>query len=145
MSFMIAMALTVVLYLVTYFMLFLGYINLVCKHSDKKRSFRVPGGMGFRIGIAVIGFVISLLAFIISFFPPSGLPGASGETTYVTLLVISFLTVLSIPFIVYAFHNKQGKTLNATFTPIKSHNAPEGHFWTHPRARPTHHIEIHDK
>lgn len=145
MSFMIAMALTVVLYLVTYFLLFLGYINLVYKHSDKKRGYKVPGNKGFRIGVAVVGFIISLLAFVISFFPPSGLPGASGNTIYVTLLVISFVIVLMIPFIVYALHAKQGKTLNATFTPIKPDNAPAGHFTVHPRARPTHHIKMHDE
>lgn len=145
MSFMIAMALTVVLYLVTYFLLFLGYINLVCKHSDKKRSYKIPGNKGFRIFIAIVGFIISILAFIISFFPPSGLPGAGGSTIYVTLLVAGFLIVLMIPFVVYAFHVKHGKTLNADFKHIKSDNAPVGHFAVHPRARPTHHIEMHDK
>lgn len=145
MSFMIAMALTVVLYLVTYFLLFLGYINLVCKHKDKKRVYRVPGGNGFRIGVAVVGFIISVLAFVISFFPPSGLPGASGNTIYVTLLVISFLIVVSIPFIVYALHKKHGKTVDATFTHIKTHNAVSGHFAVHPRARPSHHVETNDK
>lgn len=145
MSFMIAMALTVVLYLVTYFLLFLGYINLVCKHKDKKRVYRIPGGNGFRVGVAVVGFIISLFAFVISFFPPSGLPGASGNTIYVTLLVISFLIVFAIPFIVYVLHSKHGKTVDATFTHIKTGNAVSGHFAVHPRARPSHHVEKNDK
>ena len=39
MSFLIALALTVVIYLCSYFMLFIGYMHLVCKQSDKKRAF----------------------------------------------------------------------------------------------------------
>lgn len=145
MSFLIAMALTVLLYLVNYFLLFLGYINLVYKHSDKKRGYKVPGNKGFRTGVAVTGFVISCLAFVISFFPPSGLPGAGSNTTYVALLGIGFLIVVSIPFVVYALHIKHGKQLKATFIHIKPDNAPAGHFAVHPRARPTHHIITHDE
>lgn len=63
MSFLIAMALTVVLYLITYFLLFIGYIVLVLKHKDKKRSFQVPGGDGFKILLASVGFLVSVFAF----------------------------------------------------------------------------------
>lgn len=140
MSFLIAMALTVVLYLITYFLLFLGYINLVLKHQDKKRSFRVPGSTGFRVLVPTVGFIVSLLAFIISFFPPSGLPGGESNEAYVMLLVVSFVIVVSIPFIIYALHDKRGKKMNAKLVHIKSHNAPAGHFAIHPRARPTHYI-----
>lgn len=138
MSFLIAMALTVVLYLITYFLLFLAYINLVLKHKDKKRGYRIPGSDGFKVLVAIVGFTISLLAFVVSFFPPSGLPGATGNETYVTLLVVSFLVVLVIPFIVYALHNKSGKKIDVDLVHIKTHNAPEGHFSIHPRARATH-------
>lgn len=46
MSFLIALALTVVIYLCAYFMLFIGYIVLVLKHPDLKRTFNIPGGKG---------------------------------------------------------------------------------------------------
>lgn len=139
MSFLIAMALTVVLYLITYFLLFIGYIVLVLKHKDKKRSYQVPGGDGFKILLASVGFLVSVFAFVISFVPPSSLPGASDES-YVTLLVVSFLFVFAIPFVIYALHNKHGKSLNHDLLPIRTHNAPEGHFFIHPRARATHHL-----
>lgn len=142
MSFLIALSLTVVIYLCSYFMLFLGYIQLIRKQPDKKRAFHIPGGKNFKILIAVVGLVISILAFIVSFFPPSSLPGGEANDVYVELLVVSFLIVLSIPFIVYALHTKKGKTTNATLVPIKSHNAPEGHFFMHPRARSTHHFVV---
>ena len=139
MSFLIAMALTVVLYLITYFLLFIGYIVLVLKHKDKKRSYQVPGGDGFKILLASVGFLVSVFAFVISFVPPSSLPGASDES-YVTLLVVSFLFVFAIPFVIYALHNKHGKSLDHDLVPIRTHNAPEGHFFIHPRARATHHL-----
>ncbi len=145
MSFLIAMSLTVVLYLISYFMLFLAYMNLTLKHTDKKRSYRVPGGKGFRLAVAGAGFIISLLAFVISFVPPSGLPGGESNEIYVGLLVVSFLIVLVIPFIVYALHDKRGKTVEADMVHIKSHNAPWGHFALHPRARSTHHLIPRDK
>lgn len=140
MSFLIAMGLTVVLYLMTYFMLFLAFIVLQLRHQDKKRTYRMPGGTGFKVMVAAVGFIISLLAFVISFFPPSGLPGTRGDEIYVGLLAVSFLIVVCIPFIVYAVHSKHGKTVNAELVPIKTHNAPTGHFAVTPRARATHHI-----
>ncbi|CAH1650653.1 glutamate:gamma-aminobutyrate antiporter [Chelatococcus asaccharovorans] len=143
-SFLIAMSLTVVLYLITYFLLFLAYINLTLKHPEKKRSYRVPGSLGFKLTLAGVGFAISALAFVISFVPPSGLPGGESNDIYVGLLVVSFLIVLVIPFIVYALHDKRGKAVNAKLTHIKWHNAPAGHFVINPRARPTHIIVPND-
>lgn len=141
MSFLIALALTVVLYLMSYFMLFLGYMALTLKHTNLKRSYRIPGGTPVKMAVAISGFVISLVAFVVSFFPPTGLPGAEqGREHYVELLAVSFLIVLAIPFIIYAIHDKKGKTPEAELRHIKPHNAPKGHFFLHPRARPTHHI-----
>lgn len=140
MSFLIALALTVVIYLCSYFLLFLGYINLVRKHPEKKRTFNIPGGNGVKIAVASTGFIISVLAFIISFFPPSSLPDISADESYVTLLVISFLIVAALPFIIYAIHDKRGKKTDVSLVPITSQNAPKGHFFMHPRARSPHHL-----
>lgn len=140
MSFLIALALTVVLYLITYFLLFLGYMVLVLKHPEKKRSYNIPGGKSVKLLVAGTGFVVSVLAFVISFFPPSGLAGIEADRTYVLLLVCSFLIVLVIPFIVYALHDKRSKRTEATLVPINTRNAPRHHFWMHPRARGSHHL-----
>ncbi|AWB33139.1 glutamate:gamma-aminobutyrate antiporter [Orrella marina] len=140
MSFMIALTLTVLIYLCSYFMLFLGYIHLILKQSDKKRAFHVPGSKGFKVVLAGSGFVISLLAFLVSFVPPSSLPGAANHDTYLELLIISFLVVAAIPFIVYALHDKKGKKLAVDLVHIKAHNMEDGHHFIHPRARSTHHF-----
>lgn len=142
MSFLIAMALTVVIYLCSYFLLFIGYMHLVCKQTDKKRVFQIPGGKVVKLIIASIGLIVSILAFIISFFPPA-LPGNTESETYIFLLAISFVIMFIIPFIVYAFRNSKQSEQKVSVIHIKSHNAPKGHFFIHPRARSTHHI-IHD-
>ena len=51
MSFLIALALTVVIYLCAYFMLFIGYIVLVLKHPDLKRTFNIHGGKGVKLSL----------------------------------------------------------------------------------------------
>ena len=140
MSFLIALALTVVLYLITYFLLFLGYIKLVLKMPEKKRAYNVPGGKPVKLLVATTGFLVSLVAFIISFYPPSGLPGADGSEMYISLLIISFIVVGLIPFVVYALHDKTGKKPRAQMVHIKHHNAPHGHFFVHPKARGSHHL-----
>ncbi|MGP3590876.1 glutamate:gamma-aminobutyrate antiporter [Vagococcus sp. WN89Y] len=144
MSFLIALTLTVVIYLCSYFLLFLGYIHLIVKQPELKRAFHIPGGKGFKITVAVVGFLLSLLAFVVSFYPPSSVGGEHAQETYVSLLTVSFLIVLAIPFLIYTFHDKRGKHTHVTLVPIRKHNAPKGHFFTHPRARSPHHLVVND-
>lgn len=144
MSFLIALALTVVIYLCTYFLLFLGYIHLILKQPDLKRTFHVPGNKGFKISIAVTGLFISIVAFFISFFPPSSIGGETADITYVSLLVVCFVVVLAIPFIIYALHDKKGKDTTVRMIPVTVDNAPHGHFFMHPRARSTHKLVDND-
>lgn len=144
MSFLVAIGLTVVIYLCSYFMLFLAYIHLNLKQDDKKRSFKVPGGRGFKIAVAVVGLLVSIFAFVVSFVPPTGLPGSDGNEVYVSLLAGCFIVIFLLPFIIYAFHDKKGKHVNVDLVHIKTHNAPDGHFFINPRARATHHIVNND-
>ncbi|XJB15336.1 glutamate:gamma-aminobutyrate antiporter [Escherichia coli] len=145
MSFLIALALTVVIYLCAYFMLFIGYIVLVLKHPDLKRTFNIPGGKGVKLVVAVVGLLTSIMAFIVSFLPPDNIQGDSTDM-YVELLVVSFLVVLALPFILYAVHDRKGKAnTGVTLEPINSKNAPKGHFFLHPRARSPHYIVMNDK
>ncbi|HIC8516006.1 TPA: glutamate:gamma-aminobutyrate antiporter [Escherichia coli] len=145
MSFLIALALTVVIYLCAYFMLFIGYIVLVLKHPDLKRTFNIPGGKGVKLVVAIVGLLTSIMAFIVSFLPPDNIQGDSTDM-YVELLVVSFLVVLALPFILYAVHDRKGKgNTGVTLEPINSQNAPKGHFFLHPRARSPHYIVMNDK
>lgn len=142
MSFLIALALTVVIYLCSYFMLFIGYLVLVFRQGNLKRSFNIPGGNGCKAVVAVIGFCTSVLAFIVSFFPPSGLEDSH---LYVTLLVVCFVVVLVLPFIVFYFGKKGTARSDIILEPVKTHTAEQGHFFIHPRARSSHHIFVDGK
>ena len=145
MSFLIALALTVVIYLCSYFLLFLGYIKLVRKQPENERVFNIPGGKMVKLAVATIGLLISAVAFVVSFFPPSGLAGVEANHMYVTMLVVCFLVVVAIPFIIYALHDKRLKATNLKLVPVSTDSAPEGHFFIHPRARSSHHIFVDDK
>lgn len=143
-SFLIAMALTVVIYLVTYFLLFAAYMHLAAKQKDLPRVFHIPGGEGVKMIVAWAGLIISILAFLISFVAPTGLPGGESAEMYTMTLVVAFLVVLAIPFIVYAVHNKKLNKPNFHLVPMHTGNAPDGHYILHPKVRPIHHIVVHD-
>ncbi|EMF0339221.1 amino acid permease, partial [Enterococcus faecium] len=77
-SFFVAMALTVCIYLVAYVLLFLSYIKLVRKNDNLKRAYHIPGGKKVKIGVAIIGLFVSIFAFFISFFPPNDIGYGKG-------------------------------------------------------------------
>ncbi|MGN1284296.1 MAG: glutamate:gamma-aminobutyrate antiporter [Candidatus Limosilactobacillus intestinavium] len=107
-SFFAAMGLTVVIYLVGYFLFFIGYLVLVFKKKDLERTYNVPGGTVGKTIVAVCGFLVTLFAFIISFFPTSSLPSSSAGT-YMTILIVCFIIVLIIPFAIYSLTKKHHK------------------------------------
>ncbi|MEF9992766.1 MAG: amino acid permease, partial [Peptostreptococcaceae bacterium] len=104
-SFLTAISLTVVIYLVGYLLFFIGYFNLVLKKSDLKRSYQVPGGKVFKLIVAACGFITSIFALVISFFPPSQLKGDSIHQ-YITILSVSFVVTVLIPFVIYSITSK---------------------------------------
>ncbi|MDX8336006.1 MULTISPECIES: glutamate:gamma-aminobutyrate antiporter [Cetobacterium] len=143
MSFMTSMSLTVVIYLMTYFLLFIGYITLVLKRktTDAQAAYQIPGGVVVKCVVGAIGFLASLFAFIVSFFPPDNIPGGhTGE--YETILTVGFIVVLILPFIIYEFRDKKN-AVAIDPTRITTENAPEHHFFGHPKARGEFHITPH--
>ncbi len=99
----------------------------------------------WKLVVAIVGLLTSIMAFIVSFLPPDNIQGDSTDM-YVELLVVSFLVVLALPFILYAVHDRKGKAnTGVTLEPINSQNAPKGHFFLHPRARSPHYIVMNDK
>lgn len=113
-SFMTAMAVTVVIYLIAYILFFLGYFVLIYKKADLNRAYHVPGGIIGKTIVAFFGLATSIFALVISFFPPSNLK-ASNTGKYEMILTICAIVALVIPFIIYAFKkyysNEQKNTL----------------------------------
>ena len=107
-SFLTAISLTVVIYLVGYLLFFIGYFKLILKRDDLKRSYQVPGGKIFKLIVAACGFLTSIFALIISFFPPSQLVGKSIHE-YLTILSVSFVVTVLIPFVIYSITSKKSR------------------------------------
>ena len=107
-SFLTAISLTVVIYLVGYLLFFIGYFILVLKKKNLNRAYQIPGGTTFKMIVGIVGFVMSIFALCISFVPPSSL-NASSAHQYETILIISFIVTIIIPFAIYAASHKGHK------------------------------------
>lgn len=135
MSFMTAMSMTVVIYLMAYILLFASYFTLIFKKKDEdaQAAYQIPGGVVVKSVVATFGLLTSIFAFVISFFPPSGIPGGhTGE--YETILAVGFIIVSILPFIIYEFRDKK----NAVVVPpinIPVEHTPDYYFYIHPKAR----------
>ena len=94
--------LTVLLYLIMYLLMFSGAIYLRYNMKKAPRPFRIGSkGNGLMWFIAGLGFCGSLLAFILSFIPPSQISTGSNAVWF-SVLIIGCVVVVVAPFIIYA-------------------------------------------
>ena len=94
--------LTVILYLVMYLLMFSGAIYLRYNMKKANRPFRIgKKGNGLMWIVGGLGFLGSLLAFILSFIPPSQISTGS-NTVWFSVLIIGCIIVVGAPFIIYA-------------------------------------------
>lgn len=130
-SFLAAISLTVVIYLVCYILMFIAYFVLIYKKTTLERTYNVPGGKIGKTIISIVGLATSVFAFIISFVTPSSLNQSEGKT-YQFVLIISFIVVAVIPFIIYAFrhHFKQNDDYK-----VKHVTAETANKFVHPSGR----------
>ena len=92
--------LTVILYLIMYMLMFSGAIALRYKMKKLNRPFRIgKGGNGLMWFIGGLGFCGSLLAFVLSFIPPSQISTGSNAVWF-SVLIIGALVVVIAPFII---------------------------------------------
>ncbi|MBR5832432.1 MAG: amino acid permease [Bacteroidales bacterium] len=92
--------LTVLLYLIMYMLMFSAAIVLRYKMKDTVRPFRLGSNLFMWI-IGGLGFCGSLLAFVLSFIPPSQIPSGS-PTVWFMVLILGCIIVVGIPFVIYA-------------------------------------------
>lgn len=107
-AFNVSMAATTAQYLMVYLMMIVAYIVLKNKYEHLHRTYRMSNSRTFSIMVAVIGFVITLMAFFITFIPAEGTP-AHLRSTYVITLVIMVVIVGILPLIMYRYHDKWSK------------------------------------
>ena len=110
--------LTVILYLVMYLLMFSGAIALRYRMKKANRPFRIgKHGNGLMWFIGGLGFCGSLLAFILSFIPPSQISVGS-NTVWFAVLIIGAIVVVVAPFIIYASKKASWVDPNSEFEPF---------------------------
>ena len=105
--------LTVLLYLIMYMMMFAAAITLRYKLPKMERPFRLGAkGNGLMWFLGGLGFCGSLLAFVLSFIPPSQISVGS-NTVWFLVLIIGAIIFVGIPFIIYASRKPSWKAPDA--------------------------------
>ncbi len=100
--------LTVLLYLIMYMLMFLAAIVLRYRLKDTPRPFKLGRGNGLMWLLGGLGFAGSLLAFVLSFIPPSQISTGS-NTVWYGVLILGCLVVVGAPFIIYAMRKPSWK------------------------------------
>ena len=105
--------LTVLLYLIMYMLMFASAITLRYKLPKLERPFRLGAkGNGLMWILGGLGFCGSLLAFILSFIPPSQISVGSNKVWFLVLILGAIIFVV-IPFIIYASRKPSWKAADA--------------------------------
>ena len=98
--------------------MFSGAIALRYKMKKAGRPFRIgKGGNGLMWLIGGLGFCGSLLAFVLSFIPPSQI-STGNNTVWFAVLFIGVIVVVAAPFIIYASKKASWVDPNTEFKPF---------------------------
>lgn len=111
-AFNVSMAATTAQYLMVYLMMLVAYMVLKTKHDDLHRTYYMTKNKTWALIIAIIGFIITLGAFFITFIPADGTP-ANLRSVYVITLIIMVVIVGVLPLIMYRYHDKWSKDVAA--------------------------------
>ena len=106
---------TVLLYLIMYMLMFAAAITLRYKLPKRERPFRLGAkGNGLMWILAGLGFCGSLLAFGLSFIPPSQIAVGS-KTVWFVVLIVGAIIFVGIPFIIYAMRRPTWRSADSDF------------------------------
>ena len=106
---------TVLLYLIMYMLMFAAAITLRYKLPKRDRPFRLGAkGNGLMWILAGLGFCGSLLAFVLSFIPPSQIAVGS-KTVWFVVLIVGAIIFVGIPFIIYAMRRPTWRSADSDF------------------------------
>ena len=101
-AFFLLTALTALLYLIMYVLLYSSAIKLKFSQPNVHRSYSVPGGKVGMCVVAGLGLLAVLFAIIVGFFPPSMLVVGS-PLFYVLFLVVGVIVFVSAPLVIHSF------------------------------------------
>ena len=110
--------LTVLLYLIMYLLMFAAAIYLRYNMKDAPRPFRLgKSGNAVMWIVSGVGFLGSLLAFVLSFIPPAQISVGS-NTVWYAVLFIGCIIVVGAPFVIYAMRKPSWVDKNSQFEPF---------------------------
>ncbi len=110
--------LTVLLYLIMYLLMFAAAIYLRYSMKGYPRPFRIGGkGNALMWLVAGVGFLGSLLAFVLSFIPPAQIAVGS-NTVWYAVLCIGCIVVVIAPFIIYSMRKPEWVDKSTQFEPF---------------------------
>ena len=85
--------------------------------KNTPRPFRLGKGNGLMWLIGVVGFCGSLLAFVLSFVPPSQIATGSNKVWY-SVLIVGCIVMVAIPYIIYAMRKPSWRNHDTDFAPF---------------------------
>ncbi len=104
-AYWIFLVLTTQLYLVMYFLLFAAVIQLRKSDPNTLRPFKIPGGVFGLWFFSIIGFLSSLFALVIAFFPPAQIESGS-KSVYIAALASTMCVMIVLPFLIARMRKK---------------------------------------
>jgi len=99
-AFWMLLALTTLVYLTMYAMMFLAAIRLRYTKPDVPRAYKIPGGKAGMWVVGGLGLLTVLFTMVVDFFPAKQLP-IGHAPLYVTFMGLGLLIVVLIPLIIY--------------------------------------------
>ena len=109
---------TVLLYLIMYLMMFAAAIYLRYSMKDAPRDFRIGKNGNFLMWIiGGVGFLGSLLAFVLSFIPPGQISTGSNAVWY-GVMFGGCIIFVAVPFIIYALRKPSWQDKDSQIQPF---------------------------
>ncbi len=116
-AFQILSQLAIIFYLVMYLLMFAAVIRLRQTQPNRPRPYKLPFGKAGAWIIGGAGFLASLLAFILSFFPPDQISVGS-PLLYVGILVVLTVLFVGSAFVIYAVRKPSWKDPTSDVAPF---------------------------
>lgn len=116
-AYQILSQLTVILYLVMYLLMFGAGIYLRYSQPNRPRPYKIPGGAYGMWLIGGLGLLGSLLAFVVSFIPPSQIAIGS-PSLYIGILIGLTIVFVTIPFLIYSVRKPHWRDPESDFAPF---------------------------
>ncbi len=106
-----------IIYLVMVILIYGAFIRLRHTQPNKKRGFRVLGGVVGEIIVCAVGISGALLALVLSYLPPAQIATGS-PVVYVGIIIIGVGLIIGLPLVVYQLRKPSWRNPDAHFYPF---------------------------